>query len=392
MLLGRLVQRDESLSISAELVDTYDGSHLWGKRYDRKRADLVAIQEQLGNEIAEQLRLRLKGEQAKALAKRQTRNPEAYHEYLKGLYFWNKQTRPSLQIAIEHFQKAIEKDPAYALAYAGLAQCYAAMGLLSTVPPRESMPKLQAAASRAIQIDDTVAESHIGLADYKMYYEWDWAGAEREFQRALELNPGYAEGHSQYLMYLIAVGRPEEAIVAGTRAQDLDPVSPMLGTNLGFAYYYARKYGDAIEQCRRVLAMDPNFGRARSALGEVYSLNSMHTEAIAELQMAIEQTGGTPPAMSALGTAYARSGAGVAARKVLEKLLGERSHGGYFPAWRIALVYVGLGENDRAFEWLAKAIEERDPGVIFLKTKPDSDPLRSDPRYTNLLRRINLAP
>jgi len=392
VLLGRLAQRGEQLSLSAELVDVRDGNHIWGEQYNRKLADVLALQEELGREISGQLRLRLSGEQEKALAKRPTQNPEAYQEYLKGRYFVTQQTAPNLRLALAHFQRAIDKDPAYALAYSGLAEYYRNLGLFGPVPPRESLPKLHAAASRALQLDDTLPEAHTALAAYKTVGEWDWAGAEREYRRALELNPGDAMGHYMYaLFFLTGIGRVEEAARELKRALDLDPVSLIFSNGLAAIYYYAREYDQAIEQFLKNLAMDPNNGRTRSVLGEVYVQKSLHTEGIAELKRAVDLTQGGSAAISALGHAYARSGDRAAARKVLDQILSERSRG-YFPAFRIALVHVGLGEKDRAFEWLDKAVEERDSWLIYLKAKPDFDPLRSDPRYAALLRRINLAP
>ena len=391
VLLGRLVQRGESLSISAELVDARDGRHLWGEQYSRKLADLLAIQEELGREISENLRPRLTGEQKKALAKRHTQTPEAYQEYLKGLYFFNKKTGPSIQTAIGHFNRAIALDPSYAHAYAGLAECHYLISYFSAVPPRESLPKLQAAANKAIQLDETLAEAHVAQAVYKEGYDWDWAGGEREYRRALELNPAYANAHLRYAANLIVVGRFEEAISQAKRALELEPVSVAISTVLGVAYHYARRYDQAVEQYGKTLAMDPNFGSARHYLGELYIAKSMYPEALAELKAAVRLTQGAPLAASALGLAYARSGDRAAARKVLDGMLAERARRGYYPASRIALVYLGLGDKDRAFEYLTKAVEERDNTMAFFKTSPLFDPLRSDPRFTDLLRRMNLT-
>jgi tetratricopeptide (TPR) repeat protein len=392
VLLGRLVQRGESLSISAELVEARDGRHLWGEQYSRKLADLLAIQEELGREISENLRPRLTGEQKKALAKRHTETPEAYQEYLKGLYFFNKKTGPSIQTAIEHFNRAVALDPSYARAYAGLAECHYLISYFSAVPPRESLPKLQAAANKAIQLDETLAEAHVAQAVYKEGYDWDWAGAEREYRRALELNPAHANAHLRYAANLIVVGRFEEAISQAKRALELEPVSVAISTVLGVAYHYGRRYDQAVEQYGKTLAMDPNFGSARHYLGELYIAKSMYPEALAELKEAVKLTPGAPLAASALGLAYARSGDRAAAQKVLDGMLAERARRGYYPASRIALVYLGLGDQDRAFEHLTKAVEEGDLTVAFLKTTPVFDPLRSDPRFTDLLRRMNLAP
>jgi serine/threonine-protein kinase len=392
VLLGRLVQRGDSLSISAELVDARDGSRIWGEQYNRRLADLVVVQEQLGREIADQLRPRLTGEQKTAPVRRHSRNPEAHQEYLKGLYFWNKRTPAGTQAAIDHFGRAIAKDPSYALAYAGLAECYLLISYFSAVPVRESCPKIQAATSKALQLDDTLGEAHTILAVYKRGCEWDWAGAEKEHQSALRLAPGYATGHQRYAFHLLALGRFEEAIAEMKRAQDLDPVSLTIGTTLGLVYHYARRYDQAIEQYRKALAMDPDFASARSYLGELYITKSMYPEAIAEQKAAVELMREGPLAVSALGLAYARSGDRAAARRLLKQMLAERARQGYYPASRIALVYLGLGDKERAFEWLARAVEERDGTLMFFKTNPLWDPLRADPRYAELLRRMYLAP
>jgi serine/threonine-protein kinase len=385
VLLGRMVQRGENLTIRAELVDARDGRRLWGGQYSRRLADLMAIQEELGREISEQLRLRLTGEQKKTLAKRQTESSEAYQEYLKGLFFYNKRTAAGIRTAIEHFNRAIAKDPSYALAYTGLAQCY---NLISAVglSPRESLPKLHAAASRALELDDALGEAHIGLASYKAIYERDWAGAEREYRRALQLSPAYATGHQRYSQFLSNLGRFQEALAEAKRAQELDPVSLMISANVSMVYYYTRRYDEALEQCRKTLALDANFGLARLWLGEVYLMKSMFAEAIAELKVVAD----APGAAAALGFAYARSGDRAAAQRVLDQMLLERSRG-YYPASRIALVYLGLGDKDRALEWLSTAAEDREIPVLWVPN-PLYDPLRSDPRFTELLRRMNLAP
>jgi len=391
VLTGQVVQRGDNLSVTAELVDARDGRRLWGEQYSRKLADLLAIQEELGREISENLRLRLTGEQKKALAKRHTQTPEAYQEYLKGLYFWNKRTAAGIQTAMEHFNRAIAKDPAYALAYVGVAEYYRLISYLSAVPPRESLPKQQAAASKALQFDDTLGEAHASLGMYKAVYEWDWAGAEREHRRGLQLNPAYATGHQLYGMTLVVFGGFDEAVAELKRAVELDPVSLPISANLGMVYHYARRYDQAMELYGKMLAMDPNYGLGRVYFGELYIAKSMYPEAIAELKAGVHLLQGAPIAIAPLGLACARSGEQAAAREVLEKMLAERSRG-YFPASRIALVYVGLGNKDRAFEWLQKAVEERDIMAFFIKPNPLFDSLRSDPRFSELMRQMNLAP
>ncbi|MBI3694295.1 MAG: protein kinase [Acidobacteria bacterium] len=391
VVLGRMVQRGDSLSIRAELVDARDGRRLWGEQYSRKLADLMAIQEEIGREISEQLRLRLSGEQKKALVKRHTQNPEAWQEYLKGLYLWNTRTAASLQTAMEHFNRAIVSDRNFALAYVGLSECYRLLPYVGAVPPREFLPERRAAVNKALQLDDTLGEAHVALASCKMAAEWDWAGMFQEFQKGLQLNPAYATGHQLYGVWLMCVGRFDEAIAEVKRAQELDPVSLPISANVAMVYHYARRYDEALEHYRKMVALDPNYGLGRVYLGELYIAKSMYAEAVAELKAAVQIMQGAPLAIAPLALTYARSGDRAAAQAVLDKMLAQRSRG-YYPASRIALVYVGMGDKDSAFEWLQRAVEEGDRGVYFFKTNPLFDPLRSDPRATEILRRMNLAP
>jgi serine/threonine-protein kinase len=393
VLTGRLVQRGDSVSIQAELVDVAEGAQLWGERYNRKLADVSAIEEEIAREISGKLHLKLTGEEQKRLARRPTENAEAYQDYLKGRYQWNRRTTVSLRAAIAHFENAIAKDPGFALAHAGLADSYALMGEYNTAtPPRESYPKARAAAQRALALDDTLAEAYTTRGYVQFIYDWDWAGAEASFKKALELKPGYATGHHWYADYLISVGRFDEALAEMKRAQELDPLSLIIQTELGMVHLVSRRYDLAIEQLRATLAMDPNFGIAHQLLGWVYTAKSMYPEAIREWQTAVKLLGEDPFVISSLGQVYGRAGRRAEAQKILDQLM-ERSKRGYVPAMAMATVYEGLGDKDRAFQWLAKAFEERNPMLALgLKTDPIFDRLRPDPRFTDLLRRMNLAP
>ena len=392
VLTGRVAQRGANLSISAELVKVRDNTQIWGEHYDRKLADILAVQEEISRDITDKLRLKLSGEQKKSLAKRYTQNTEAYQEYLKGRYYWNKRTGESLKTAIEHFEKAIAKDPTFALAYAGLSDCYAVISDYTAVSPRESYPKAKAAALKALEIDESLAEAHATLGLVKQSYDMDWAGAERDFKRALELNPGYANTRHWYAMYLAGVGRLDEALTEIKRAQELDPLSLIINANVGFILYHSRQYDHAIEQLRKTLAMDPNFAVAREYLGITYLQKSMYPEALKEAQTAVRLSEGAPGAMARLSRTYAAAGHTAEAQKILEDMK-QRSRRGYFPPVAVAMVYIGLGDKDRAFEWLQKAVEERSGGPLLrIKVDPLLDPLRSDPRFTDLLRRMNLAP
>jgi len=391
VLTGRLLQRGDNLSISAELVDVEDNTQLWGEQYNRKLADIFAIQEQIAREISEKLRLRLSREQQQGLAKRYTQNPESYQDYLRGRYFWNKRTADGLNTAIEHFNKAIAKDPTFALAYAGIADCYAVMSFYTAVPPRESYPKAKSAALKALNIDGSLVEAHAALAWVKQEYDRDWGGAEKDYKRALELNPGYATARDWYALYLCALGRFDEALTEFRRAQELDPLSLIISTHAGYVFYYSHRYDEAIEQYRNTLAMDPNFSVARSDLARAYLQKSMYPEAVAELQAALRLGGEHPRNIGRLGHAYGLSGNRGEAQKILAELTAQ-SRQGHVPALAITEVYLALGDKERASEWLRKAVEERSAGVSWLKVGPAYAPLRSDPRFVELLRRMNLAP
>ncbi len=389
---GRVMQRGDDLEISAELVDARDDSHIWGQQYSRRSADIFALQGEIAKEITTTLRMQLSGEDQKRLAKSYTANPKAYQDYLKGRYWWNKRTAEGINKGIEYFQQAIAKDPAYALAYAGLADCYTLLVNNGFVPAKDAYPRAKEAAQKAMEIDDTLAEAHVSLAYLKMQFEWDWSGAERELQRAIELNPGFATAHDRYGTTLARMGRLEEAVGEKRRAVELDPLSVFINRNLGIALYLARQYDQAIEQERKTLELDPNFIGAHMTLGQAYFQKAMHEEGTAELEKELVISPGNPVALSALGYAYAVAGRRADAQKVLNKLT-ELSKQKYVPAWTMAEIYVGLGEKDKAFQWLEKAYDERFAGLsASIKVDPIYDPLRSDPRFQDLLRRINLQP
>ena len=393
VLTGHMVQRGDNLSISAELVDVRNNSHLWGEQYNRKLSDILAVQAELSREISEKLRLHLSGEQQKQLTRRYTDNTEAYQLYLKGRYYWNKRTPVGIDKAIDHFQQAVEKDPGFALAFVGLADCYDVPA--NPLPPREKMPKAKAAAMRALQLDELLAEAHTSLARVLAVYDWDWAGAEKEFKRAIELNPRYAVAHQWYGGYFEATGRHDESIAERKKAQELDPLSLIMNFELGTAFYFARSYELAIEQFQKTLELDPSFPPAYIFLPAVYEQNGMYDQAIAGFQKAITLRGGTSLGsslpMSGLGHVYAVSGKKGEAQAVLDELKQLSRHE-FVPADDIALIYAGLGEKDQAFLWLEKAYEEHAFRLSWLKVEPRWDSLRPDPRFADLMRRVGLAP
>jgi TolB-like protein/Flp pilus assembly protein TadD len=389
VLTGRVVERDGALNIQADLMNVDDGSQLWGRQYARKLSDILTLQEEIAREVTEKLRLRPTAEQQKRLAKRSTENTEAYQLYLKGRYYWNRRTEQTLKRAVEYFQQAIDKDPGYALAYAGLADCYAVYGSYEVASPRESGPKAKATATRALEIDNTRAEPHATLAMAKMQYEWDWAGAEREGQRAIELDPDYATAHQWYGICLAATGRTEQAVASLKRAQQIDPLSLIIQAQVGYELHFARRYDEAIEQIRKALDMDSNFARGHWYLGMPYEQKAMYREAIAEFRNAFELSGGSPSVQGRLGHAYAVSGN---RQKALQAIadLHELSKRRYVSPFDTAVIYTGLGDKERTLEWLEKSLEDRSWGMVRLKVDPRFDPLRADPRFASLLRRMGL--
>ncbi len=390
VLTGRLLERGDTLIVQAELVDASQGSQLWGGQYSHKLADLLALQEELSKDISEKLRLRLTGEEKKRLTKRYTENTEAYQLYLKGRYYWNKRTEEGFKKGVEYFQQAIEKDPNYALAYAGLADSYAIAGIpLSPMSPSERMAKAKAAALKALEIDDTIAAAHTSLAFIEHRFDWDWRGAEREFKRAIELNPNYATAHQWYAFFLATMGRMDEAIAEAKLAQQIDPLSLVMNSALGRVYHFARQYDRAIDQFRKTIEMDPNFASAHFDIAASYVEKRMYAEGIAEFQKGLAISGRNSIYFADLGWAQARAGHIREAMKILNQL-EESSRQSYVSPFSFALVYIGLGDKDRAFTWLEKEYEQRGNPVVFLKAEPLFDPLRSDPRFQDLLRRVGL--
>jgi TolB-like protein/DNA-binding winged helix-turn-helix (wHTH) protein/Flp pilus assembly protein TadD len=387
VLTGRVLQEGQSINIQVELVDVADGSQAWGEQYHRKLTDFVGVLEEISREISEKLGLRLTGEEQKELTKRYTQSDEAYHFYLKGLYFWNRRTEPELQKAIDHFQRAIDKDPNYALAYAMMADCYGILGTSENSPPSEMFPKAKAAASKALKIDDTLAEGHVRLAGAELG-EWNWRGAEREYQRAIKLNPGFATAHQRYSLLLMAMGRTQESLAEIRRALELDPVSLTINTSFGWRLYFARRYNEAIEQFEETLEMDPNFASAHFHLGKTYARKGHYKEALAAFGQAHAFSKVAATAME--GYTSAVSGQRGKARKILSEL-EQQSKIRYVSPYDIAIIYTGLGEKDQALAWLQKACDERVFRVVFLRVEPLLDELRSDPRFQALVKRIGLS-
>jgi len=387
---GRVTQHGDSLTIDTELIDTRDRSQIWGQQYSRKQTDIFGLQEEIAKEMATALRLRLTSEEQNRLVRNYTPNPEAYQDYLRGRYFWQK-TGLGLNKGVEYFQQAIAKDPGYAQAYDGLADCYIWLAVFGFSSPQEAYPKAKEAALKSLEIDGALAEAHTSLARIKAEYDWDWSGAETEFQRALQLNPGYATAYLWHGSVLATMGRPEEAIANYKRGLELDPLSPIMNGALGQAFYYARRYDETIEQEQKTLELDPNLGLAGSYLASAYLQKSMMKEAIDECEKRLVITQRHAWAIANLASVYAVAGRRADARKLLDEL-NELSKEKFVPADAMAQVYTALGEKAKAFEWLEEGYKRHSLGLggVGLIIDPAWDPLRSDPRFADLIRRTNL--
>ena len=389
VITGRLVRHGDDYTVSAELIDVRNNRQVWGSVYTRTASGLLPVQEQIAREISEKLRMKLTGEDVQRIARRATGDSAAYQLYLQGLYHWNKGTLEDLQQSIDFFGQAIQKDSRYALAYAGQADAYAQMADFNVLPAREVMPKVRSAAAKAIELDGGLAEAHTSLA-WAMYHDWDWIGAEAEFRRAIELNPGYPTAHSWYADYLTVLGRFDEALTEMNSAFSLDSASA--AANLAFAsrFYYARQYPQAIEQCQKTLALDVRFVPAHVLLGRAYEQKGSLDQATGEFKKALELSEGDSNELAALGHAYAVSHQGSEARKILDQLK-ERSDQTYVQPMALAAIYIALGDKDQAFDWLQKAFEDRSDWLVYLKVDPQFDAVRSDPRYLDLERRVGLT-
>jgi TolB-like protein/Flp pilus assembly protein TadD/tRNA A-37 threonylcarbamoyl transferase component Bud32 len=388
VVTGRLLERHDSLIVQVELADVEKGSQLWGDQYNRKLADLPAVQEDISQEISNKLRLPLTSEEKARFAKRPTTDLEAYQLYLKGRYYWNKRTEEDLRKAVDYFNQAIEKDPAYAMAYAGLAESYVALESFGLMPAREAVPKVKEAAMKALELDNTLAEAHTALTDVKEY-DWDWMGSEREFRRAIELNASDATAHQWYSQLLTRLHRNKEALAEIKRAQQLDPLSLMINSTAGEDLIRAGRSKEAIEELRKALQIDSNFAPAHFNLGVAYMQKGEFGEAIAEFQKATTLSRSTAWFAGALGYAYARAGQASEARRVLAELK-ERSKQRYVPSFDLALIYTGLEEKDQALACLQKASEEHDWRMTGVNVDPMLESLRSDPRFQDLLRGMGL--
>ena len=386
VLISQMNQLEDELSIHVELVSTIDNSRIWGKQYKKETSEIFNIQEEITNSIVENLQLKLTGEELKRITKRHTENTEAYQAYVKGRFFWNKRTEEGLKAAIDYFNQAIEKDPNYALAYAGLADSYSILPQYMPFPPKEALEKAKAAAIKALEIDDTLSEAYASMAWIKES-SWDWNGAEKEYRRSIKLNPGYATAHHWFAFYLMYMARYDESITEIKLANELDPLSPIINANVGFILYYARRYDEAIDQYLKTFELAPNFAELHWYLGLAYEQKGMLEEAIAEFQQAITLSGGFAKYVASLGHAYAGSGKRDKASEIIGELQ-ELSKREYVSPYYLATIYTALGEKDKALEQLEKAYEIFDVFLAHLKIDPLIDSIRTESRFKKLMKKV----
>jgi eukaryotic-like serine/threonine-protein kinase len=387
VLVGSLVHHGDSIHLQSELVDARDGTEIWGTQYDRPISDTSSVQQEIVRDISEKLKLRLSPEDQKKLATHKTENWDAYNLYLKGRYYWEKFTDDDMRKAVDYFQQAIDKDPNYALAYAGLADAY--HELAYTSPPSEMMPKSKAASTKALQLDDSVSDAHSALAWVLWRYDWNFPEAEKEFRRAIELEPNSSSnGRGMYPLFLYSMKRFDQAVAEHKQAIALDPLSLIGNTNVGDGLYSAHQYDRAIEQYQKTLELDANFSSAHFGLADAYDRKGMYKEAIAEWQKAFVLDGDRRTA-DLIGKAFSASGYKGAMQAWLDDLISPSAHR-YIAPLDIATLYARLGERDHALEWLEKGYQARDANMVDIATEPTYDSLHSDPRFTDLLRRVGL--
>lgn len=387
---GTVMRVGNRVRITAELVQVSTDQHLWADTYESTLGDVLALQNRVSSAIVDEIRINLTKEDKERLAQKPSVSPEAYEDYLKGRYYWNKRSSEGFEKAIGYFQNATRRDPQYALAYAGLADCYGIIGatIYGTLPAAEAAPKAKAAAIRALEINPSLAEAETSLATAKFNYEWDWVGAAEGFKKAIEMDPRYPTAYQRYSLYLSAMGRPNESFAQIKKARDLDPLSISINVSLGWRLYLAREYDRAIGQLRNTLELDPNNEWARVNLGQAYAQKAEYEKAIEELRRAVELSDSSALTLSALARVYALSGNHAEAVKLLDQLQA-RSKKKYVSPYYIALVYLGLGKNELAMDWLEKAYMDRSNGLVFLKVEPELDPLRSNPRFLALQAKLN---
>jgi len=390
VLDGSVQKVEDKVRIIAKLIDIADESIIWTDQFDPEQEDIFSILDTISMSIVDELKVTLLGGEKTRIVKRYTEDPEAWDLYLWGRHFWNKRTEDGFNRAINYFELAIKEDPSYALAHAGLADCYNLLGHFAYIEPNEAFPKAENAAREALDLDDTLAEAHTSLGWVLLCYEWDWERAESEFKRAIVHNPNYATAHHWYSVFLFAVGRFDESIIEIKRAQELDPRSIIINTTVGWSYYHKRQYDQATKAFQSALAIDNGFWYAHWGLAATYLQKGMYKEALAENKKAKDSYKDWQPLIeSFIGTIYARMGRRDDAQQVLKNLL-ERSKQEYVPPFVFVDLYFAVEENNQGFEWLEKAYKKRDPQLTWLKVNPFYDPVRSDPRFGAMLKKMGL--
>jgi TolB-like protein/Tfp pilus assembly protein PilF len=385
---GSVLRSGNRVRVTAQLIQASTDQHLWAESYERDLRDVLELQSEVARSIVKEIRIKLSPQEESRLRTAHAVKPDAYEAYLKGRYFWNKRDREGVTKGLQYFQQAVELDPTYALAYAGAADSYLVLGTNNWLSPPKALSEAKAAALKALEIDENLAEAHTSLSQIKQL-DWDWKGTEMEFQKALALNPGYATAHQWYSFYLSNTGRNEEAIREARRAAELDPLSPIISLHMGQTFYFARRYGEAKRALERTLELSPDFYLPRYFLGVVYLQDHKFKEGIAKLQEATLLLPGDDETKATLGYAYALSGRKGDSQDVLNDLK-EQSRKRYVSSSLIALVCVGLGNKEEALGWLEQAYQQRDSRLPWVGMEPMFDPLRSDRRLDDLFRRLNL--
>jgi TolB-like protein/Tfp pilus assembly protein PilF len=388
VLDGSIQRSGQRIRVTVQMIRMTDGAPLWADKFDEQFTDIFEVEDSISEQVTKALTLRLTREEKERLVKHHTENTEAYQAYLRGRFFWNKRTPEGFKKAIEYFQQAIDIDPNYALAYCGLSDCYTLACIYNVLSPKEYLSKAEKAALKALQLDDTLAEAYVSLGFYRLQV-WDWAGAEREYRRAIELNFNYAVAHQRYATYLRIKGNLDEAKIEIRRALEIDPLATSVNLNLGLILYFARQFDQAIEHLLGVVELFPNLGAAHFYLGVAYGQKKMHDEAILEYKKTISLLENKAEGLAYIGYTYAISGRKGEAQKVLDELLEMPQHN--VEPYFLALIYTSLGEKDLAFDWLEKGVEEHFLTMGALKLDPMFDGLREDPRFDSLLQRMGLA-
>jgi TolB-like protein/DNA-binding winged helix-turn-helix (wHTH) protein len=390
VLEGSVVRADGRVRVSVQLIQARDRTQLWSDSYERELANVLEVQSEIASRVARSLEIKLLPTQRESLAKAPSLDPEVYEDYLKGRFYWNQRTAQGLKKGLEYFQQAAAKDPNYAPAYVGQADSLLVLSDWGLIPPGPAYQQAKAAAMKALSINEALPEAHASLAGIDWEYDYEWAAGEKEFKRALELDPAYASGHQWYAEFLSASGRHNEAIAEMRRARDLDPRSLIINAEMAYILFYARRYDEAIEACKNTLEMDPNFMPALVYIQWAYRGKKMYDDWFREHQRAMVLAGADARDRAEFDRAYARGGYR-GSRRWLVNLMLNRSKNEYVSPYTIGTIYADLGKRDQAFEWLEKAFEQRDPCLVRMNIQPELDPLRSDPRFENLLRRLRLS-